>query len=262
MARLSKRQRKQHEQAEAILRQDVLTMDDREFVFKNWLPMASYDVGAAGVFFTPFDLAADFRIDAGTGRIIDLCSGIGMLAYWCRNFTWGSETPAELVCVEINPSFVEIGKKLLPEVTWINADVFDVPELDLGHFDTAIANPPFGNIRRHGKSAPRYTGNEFAYHVVDIASDIADHGAFIISQSAAPFNFSGVRCYERKEGREYKKFEEQTGIILEAGCGIDCSIHRDDWQGTSPAVEIVTTDFTEAREARKPAQAGLFDVAA
>ncbi len=262
MAKLTKSERKAHNQAEEILQKNILTEDEKEFVLKNWHPAASFDVGASGAFFTPFDLAADFRIDAGTGRIIDLCAGIGSLAYWVKNFPWGADAPTELICVEINPTYVEIGKKIVPEATWICANVFDILDMDLGHFDHAIANPPFGKVNRHGYASPRYSGADFAYHVLDIASEIADFGAFILPQGSAPFQLSGVPFYSRRESRAYLKFHEQTGIFLDAGAGIDTSLFRDQWKGTSPAVEIVCADFMEARDARKPAQIDLFEVAA
>lgn len=262
MAKLTKQQRKEHAQAQGLLRKDPLSEAERETIFKLWNPASDHDVGSSGSFFTPFDLAADFRIDAGNGRIIDLCAGIGMLGYWCLNFPWDSQSHVELVCIEINPAFVEIGKKLLPQATWICANVFDVPELNLGHFDMAIANPPFGRVNRHGHTAPRYSGSEFSYHVIDIASDLADYGAFIIPQSTAPFRYSGVPCYERQDHRAYKNFQDQTAIELDAGVGIDTSQFRDQWKGTRPAVEIVCADFTEARTKRIPDQHELFDLAA
>ncbi len=261
MAKLTKTERKYHAQAEEVLKKDTLSESDKEFVLQHWHPAASFDVGASGAFFTPFELAKDFRIDAGQGRIIDLCAGIGSLAYWVRNFTWGADEPAELVCVEINPAYVEIGKKIVPEATWICGNVFDVPEMDLGHFDHAIANPPFGKVNRHGRTAPRYQAAEFAYHVIDIASDIADHGAFILPTGSAPFQYSGVQCYRRCESRNYLTFEEQTGISMDAGVGIDTSLFIDQWKGTKPAVEIVCADFTDARDVRQPAQFNLFEAA-
>lgn len=261
MAKLTKAERKAHNQAEEILQKETLTEDEKEFVLKNWHPAANFDVGASGAFFTPFDLAKDFRIDAGTGRIIDLCAGIGSLAYWVQNFPWGSGKSTELTCIEINPAYVEIGRKIVPEATWICANVFDVLEMDLGHFDNAIANPPFGHVNKHGHSAPRYTGSDFAYHVIDIASEIAEAGAFILPRGSAPFQYSGVQYYRRCESRDYLKFNEQTDIYLDAGVGIDTSIFADQWKGTKPIVEIVTCDFNEAREARKPAQFNLFEAA-
>ena len=114
-------------------------------------------------------------------------------------------------------------------------------------------------MNRYGQTAPRYSGSEFTYHVMDIASDIADHGAFIVPQGVAGFRYSGVQCYQRAENNQYRAFVEQTGISLEAGCGIDTSLFRNDWKGTSAAVEIVCADFIEAREIRAPKQASLFD---
>lgn len=49
-------------------------------------------------------------------------------------------------------------------------------------------------------------------------------------------------------------FREQTGLALEPNCGIDTSIYRDEWHGTSPQVEIVCCDFYET--ALKPWQPG------
>ncbi|MEM6617579.1 MAG: hypothetical protein AAF619_13740, partial [Pseudomonadota bacterium] len=65
-------------------------------------------------------------------------SGLG---YWLQYFPWCGTRETELVCVEINPAFVEIGKKMIPEATWICADVFDVLDIELGHFDCAVSNP-------------------------------------------------------------------------------------------------------------------------
>lgn len=134
--------------------------------------------------------------------------------------------------------------------------------MNLGHFDHAISNPPFGRLNRNGLRAPRYTGADFAYHVMDIAADIADFGAFILPRGSAPFQFSGAQYYRRRESRDYLKFKEQTGISLEAGVGIDTSIFIDDWKGVKPAVEIACCDFMEAREDRKSPQDDLFAQAA
>lgn len=262
MAKLTRQEQKLHQEAQDLLRKADLTDDEQEIIFKQWFPSADHNISVSGAFFTPFELAGELRIDAGSGRIIDLCAGIGTLAYWCLRYPWELGAQNELVCIEINPTFVEIGKKLLPQATWICADVFDVPNMELGHFDKAIANPPFGRISRHGRSAPRYNGSEFVFHVLDIASDIADYGAFIIPQGIAPFRYSGVQRYQEQAPSTYTAFKEQTAIELDAGCGIDTSLFQDQWKGTKPAVEIVCADFIEARERRIPAQKDLFSFAA
>jgi hypothetical protein len=250
--KLTRTERGLHERAETLLQQAMLTDDECESVLRHWHPGHAFDVGASGAFFTPFELAREFRIDAGQGRIIDLCAGIGSLAYWCLNHPWASGIDVEMVCVELNPTFVEIGKKLVPDATWICADIFDAGDMGLGSFDIAISNPPFGRINRRGKNAPRYRGSHFEYHVIDIASELADVGAFIVPQTSAPFRFSGRRGFERAEHGKYQAFHDQTAIELDGGVGIDTSLFQDQWKGASPQVEIATTDFTQARASRMP----------
>ncbi|MBI5940132.1 MAG: methyltransferase [Caulobacterales bacterium] len=259
MSKLSKAQYRTHQQACDLLTKDRLTEDDRWFVLENWQESARHVNSQAGAFFTPPMLARDFAIETCGPRIIDLCAGIGMLAFMAWNKSdWGRQ-PIELVCVEQNPDYVEVGRKVLPEATWIVGDIFALP--NLGHFDCAIGNPPFGATPRAG-TGPRYRGRAFEYHVIDVASDIADWGTFIIPQTSAPFRYSGQPHYEWRPGETYEAFRKQTGIELGANCGIDCDFHKDGWRGVAPTVEIVTADFQLAREARRPAQVDLFEAVA
>jgi predicted RNA methylase len=248
MSKLTKPQAKAHAAAVALLAKDVLTIDDKIFVLENWNEGANHVNGSAGAFFTPHGLARDFAIDAYGGRTVDLCAGIGALAF---SVFWRSEwnrdrdqAPKQIVCIERNPDYVAVGRKILPEATWICADVFEVDYKALGHFGCAIANPPFGATPRAGKG-PRYTGKAFEYHLIDLASDIADYGAFIIPQMSAPFQFSGVQCYGERKGAGYQQFAEQTGVHLEPGCGVDCNFYREDWKGVAPSVEIVCANFED-----------------
>lgn len=254
MSKLTKAQAKAHQAATDLLRKDFLTEDDRWFVLENWQESATHINSTAGAFFTPCGLARDFNIEVTGPRILDLCAGIGALAFMAWNKSmWGRE-PVEIVCVELNPDYAAVGRKILPEATWIVADIFDLP--DLGHFDCAISNPPFGAIKRQGK-APRFTGREFEYHVIDIASDLADYGVFILPQMSAPFIYSGHPHYEVRESDNYRAFSKATGIELGSNCGIDTSYYRDDWRGVAPSVEIVTTDFLEAGARRTPVLSGI-----
>lgn len=250
MAHLTKAQTKAHKAAVELLAKEVLTYDEREFVLNNWHEAAHHVNGAAGAFFTPLDLAWDFGIDAGGGRVIDLCAGIGALAFAVyhrgRN---GGEAP-KVVCVEVNPEYVAVGRKVLPEATWIEGDVFALQ--DLGFHDVAIANPPFGPVRRSG-SGPRYTGPEFELQLIDLAADIARRGVFIIPTGSAPFAYSGVQCYREVSTPRTQRFLDQTKIRLDVGCGVDCAYHREAWKFNPPAVEIVCADFEEAAELRKAA---------
>src|SRR5262249_47611369 len=89
-------------------------------------------------------------------------------AYYHRDAFFRRGTQLEIVCIEQNPDYVTVGKKVLPEATWICANVLDLPA-SLGRFDCAIANPPFGRIKSTG-AAPRYTGAEFEYSVSRLAA--------------------------------------------------------------------------------------------
>ena len=252
MGKLSKAEMKAHAEAETVLRKAALSEDEKDFVLENWHPAAENNVAAAGAFFTPMDLAADFALEPGQGRVIDLCAGIGGLSYWVqRRSRWRGEV--KLTCVEINPRFVEIGRKLLPEARWICADVLDwrdwwKDELEGGMFDWAIANPPFGRVvalsdRRGFKS--------FEFAVIDIASQIADNGVFILPQNSTSFRYSGRPCFERLTSGPGVEFEQRTGLFMDCGIGIDTSIYRDQWRGVAPLCEIVTLEFAEWRERRQ-----------
>lgn len=246
MAKLTKPQAKAHQQACDLLAKDILTPDEREFVMANWQESANHVNSAAGAFFTPHPLAMDFAFDVAGPRVIDLCAGIGTLSRGLLDRHPFDADKFEITCVEINPAYVEVGRKIVPEATWICADVFDVLGMDLGRFDTAISNPPFGRVKRsEGKGAPRYTGAEFEFHVIDIAVHLASSGTFIVPQMSAGFNYSGRSCYERQTSGKAVEFQDKFGLHFEAGCGVDTDLYRDDWHGVAPKVEIVCVDFED-----------------
>lgn len=260
MAKLSKAQAKAHEAAVDLLAKDVLSEDDKFFVLENWQESAEHINSIAGAFFTPWELARDFSIEVSGKRILDLCAGIGALSFLYRQSCLWERLEPEIVCIERNPAYAAVGRKILPQARWIEGDVFDLPA-DLGRFDFAIGNPPFGSTKRTGR-APRYTGDKFEYHVIDIASDLADYGVFIVPQMSAPFRYSGQQNYERTEHDHCKAFAAQTGIELGHSCGIDTSGYDKQWHGVSVSTEIVTVDFIEARKTRQPAQTDMFAEAA
>lgn len=248
MARLSKQQAKLHNEACALveLARD-LTEAEKDFVLENWQEAATATHNLDGAFFTPEGLARDLSIEVAGDRIIDLCAGIGRLAYGCRDLwgrRWNKQAARQIVCIEKNPDYVKVGKKILPEAEWICGDVLDVPGMDLGRFDTAISNPPFGSIKRSG-DAPGYKGRRFEYHVIAVASQIATLGAFIIPQMSAPFRYSGQPCYRDELDRDCAAFQQQTRIAMSCGAGFDTSIYLEEWRGVAPKVEIVTCDFSE-----------------
>jgi hypothetical protein len=246
--KLTKKQAQLHQEACALvaLARD-LSEDEREFVLDHWQESATSRNVLDGAFFTPADLASDLAIELRCAdKILDLCAGIGRLAWQNRDFygrRYFGEEPRELVCVEKNPAYVEVGRKVLPEARWICADVLDVPSLNLGRFDAAIGNPPFGTIARSG-NGPRYSGPLFEYHVIDVAAQVAKAGVFIVPQLSAPFRLSGVPFYTEELSEQYRRFAAETGINLTASC-IDTSMCIDEWRGVAPRTEVVLADFTE-----------------
>jgi phospholipid N-methyltransferase len=277
MAKLTKQERRLHGEACALLEKDVLTYDDKLVVLERWQESANHINSAVGAFFTPQSLARGVALETCGRKIIDLCAGIGSLAfaYHLRTLSHLSgREQIEITCVESNPDYIVVGKKLLPQATWIQADVLNLPA-DIGHFDCAISNPPFGNVWS-ACPAPRVARGPFEYKVIDIASGIADYGVFLIPQGSAPFRLSGVRCFEYDhESEAYKRFMKQTGITLEPNCGIDTSGSVKEWHGgLTVSTEIVLADFEALRRARRedveiinadviePAQAELFPIAA
>ncbi|MBF6393920.1 methyltransferase [Nocardia farcinica] len=272
MGKMTKQQEKLHAEALALVDLDRdLTEDEKSFVLDNFQEMSTAANSTHGAFFTPAGLAQDFSVEltGRFGRLIDLGAGIGRLSHGCRN-RWAGDPEREFVCVERNPDYVRVGRKILPEATWICGDILDVPDMGLGWFDVAIGNPPFGAIKR-SKNAPGCTSRKFEYHVIAVAAQVADYGVFIIPQMSAPFDYSGKPYYQDGTGgREYDKFVRETGIVLEPNCGTDTSSHQEDWHGVSPATEIVTVDFTACNLAVAPAgakgelvqQIGLFEAAA
>lgn len=255
MAKLTRNQSTRHNSAVRRLNKDRLTFEDQEFILQHWQEAAHHINGDDGAFFTPMGLAWDMALEIQGPRILDLCAGIGALAFAAYHHgSYGRTNPRQIVCVEKNPDYIAVGRKLLPEATWIQGDVFNLPPdflAQYGPFDTVIGNPPFGKLKA-SRAAPRYKGGEFELSVIDLASDYAPYGVFIIPQMSSPFAYSGQPFYKRRETLKSVAFYKQTGIDLEAGCGVDCSFYRDDWHGVCPTVEIVCADFDQARQRRRP----------
>ena len=169
------------------------------------------------------------------------------------------EIPHEIVLVEYNEDYCEVARKLLPQAEVINGSIYDpvlIAELTTRGFRTVVSNPPFGTVSKpKGASGPRYKGDAH-YEAIDIASDLADNGVFILPHQACPFAYSGRQNFIRVDNDRYEKFSKTTGIELELGASTDTSVLTP-FRSTTITVEIVEADFLEARERRKPAQAEL-----
>lgn len=248
MSRLSKKQIAEHRRAIALLAQERLNDDEREFVLDNWQESANHINSAAGAFFTPGSLARSTVCYAsGAETIVDLCAGIGCLGLWAW---WWSAGKAKVTCVEVNPDYVAVGRKLFPEATWICGSVEELS----GSYDCAIANPPFGKTAKI--NGPRYSGED-DLAVVDIAADLARWGVFILPAMSVPFEYSGKPSYRERPSAKFDRFHAATGILLQCE-STDAACAKDDWRGVSPSVEVCSVDFEEWRAMRARAEMPLF----
>lgn len=263
MAKLTRLQRKQHLAAVEILKKDALTEDEKEFVFNHWHEGAQSMNGEAGAFFTPLEMAYEFAYDCGGDSedqrtYIDLCAGIGVLAYALKVRYPQS---ARMVCIEVNPEYVEVGKKLVPEAEWYCLDVMDNDALiSLGHFHTAVSNPPFGLVSSmRGQKASCYSGAEGEYKVISQGGLVADSGTFILPQQSAGFRYSGANYYERDESSKYKKFSNQTGLSIDAGMGFDTTAEgMGNFKDVSLVVEFGHVDYDDYEIVEKVGTLDLF----
>jgi hypothetical protein len=256
--KLTKEETKRHDEALALLAKERLHPGDEEFVFEHYHPGANHNVGANGVFFTPVDLANDLSVFSkrpgkGKTRFMDLCAGIGVLTYHLlQTHGWPHvEGDTEYVCIELNPTFVEVGKTLVPQATWICADIFDEGLWrELGIFTFGVSNPPFGHTKK--SASTKWLGFKGDNDLM-VAELIYRHcesgGILILPQTSTPFKYSGSPgfqqlkpdCYADKLKRFFKANPDVT-----MSCGsVDTSYYNEQWKGVAPRVELVELSYPE-----------------
>lgn len=256
--KLTRTQRQAHQKAIDILNSgNAHKYDERQAVIERYHEGAQHNNAAASAFFTPFDMAFHLALNVENGgKLLDLCSGIGALTVGILNH---GQSFDEIVMLEINPDYCDVARKLVPQAEVIQGSIYDqvlIDELKSRGFRTVVSNPPFGTISKpQGARGPRFKG-EVHYEAIDIASDLADYGAFILPQMACPFTYSGKRGYQEIENSRYEAFSKATGINLEIGVAVDTTV-LGKFRNTPIVVEIVTSDFKEARSQREPKQREL-----
>lgn len=132
-----------------------------------------------------------------------------------------------------------IGRRVLPEATWICGDLLEVPDMDLGVFDCAISNPPFGAVARSSDAAA-YRPRQFEYHAIAAAARVAKRGIFIVPRASIHETHPSQRT------ADCLRFTHETGIELET-TWMDADAWRDQWGGPSPRVTVVSAEFRHPR---------------
>lgn len=254
MAKLTKSQSRAHDAACALLAGGTALNEDQVVdIIDNWHEGASHMNTSASAHFTPYELARHAALEVAGPRVLDLCSGIGTLSVAIDIM---HDHRTEIVMVEINPEYAAVARRLLPRAEVIVGSIYDkglTSELAQRRFTTCISNPPFGTFSKGaGQKAPRYDGGNAHYDCIDIASDLADAGVFILPQAAVPFRYSGRQRYEALktgDNPRYDRFLEQTDIELQANLGIDTSV-LPGFRDVGIVTEISTVDFVAARQRR------------
>jgi hypothetical protein len=54
---------------------------------------------------------------------------------------------------------------------------------------------------------------------------------------------SGAQYYQSVDNSKFGKFFAETGIDIEAGCGIDTTVHQDAWNQVNIVTEIACCEF-------------------
>lgn len=251
------------------LDQPTLTPDDAIYVMENYHEGTSCDVAGAAAHFTPPDMAYDHALFVHKSgcHIVDISAGIGMLSFACMIRNYYGPPIKSVTLLELNPTYVEIGKRVVGalsayneshsviDINWIQGNVFDqqvwlsattlVPG---GIWDSAISNPPFGNMSKEDRQLAtpwmNYTGKR-DIACIELAMRYTKGGYYILPPGSVDFRYSGARYFERvpcKELDRLRKANPDRFLATEA-TSVDGSYYRDQWRATTITTESVELNF-------------------
>lgn len=260
MGKITKQQIKYHEQTEEMLwgGDKKLTYDEVAFCLEHWDPRALVGKQVANnqAYFTPLPLALDaFRHVGGDGRqVVDIGAGIGRLAYAVLCANWWDRRQVRVTAVELNAEYVTVGRRLLPEVTWVQGDMYDVALWQsLPCFDEAISNPPFGQVLTDCDTGWIGYRGPAGLMAAAIGLQVARLGvAMILPQMQTPFRYSGApsgsNVYTDNHTGYLKRFLAQRPALEWHHISLDTEHpnYKSGWRGASPVVETVTLNDPDA----------------
>jgi predicted RNA methylase len=255
MRKLTREERQLHDRAEDLLwgSDKPLTHDEVQYVYQNWLPYASHAVEVSAAFFTPLDMARVVAIYAPqSGRVLDLAAGIGVLSYAMMSRQNYGGAPVmgaykEIVAVEVNEGYIRVGKRLLPDVTWVQGNALEMSLwLELGRFDGAVSNPPFGRVLGNSTIDTRWLSYRGANDLMfaEIALRVAPAVTMILPTMSVPFEYQTRDGYfSHRERGEWTKFQKALPGAVCNPSSWPTAEWDDQWRGAKPATEIVTLEL-------------------
>ena len=246
MSRLPKHQEQNHLKAVDILTQEHLTLEDRVFVLNAWTPRYYGRPELKGAFFTPTGLAQSVAQEVpGGSNVLDLCAGIGSLAFWYQQ----EHPEASITCVERDPLYASVGRKVVPEAVWIEGDMFDESVWEAAcsrrrTFDLCLTNPPFGFTTEH-PGWMNYCGS-LELMALEIGLRMADAVTAILPQSSLPFAYSNsgspAHFYPFPRGEwtgKVKDFFAKNPHVHLSPHALNCGPFWGQWDGGASAVDLV-----------------------
>lgn len=240
--KLSKIETKDHQIIDGLIKQKgPLTLVEKEFILDKFLPHSIDNSTKSGAFFTPQSIAQELSVtcDCDGDTVLDLAAGIGSLSYGLVSC---GRRPKRLLCVEMNPEFVEIGKKIVPDAEWVQGDIFQektFARLRNTKFNWVVSNPPYGQQLKDRDWL--YYNGASELMAVEVALRLANDGIFIIPQSSVPWRDSGVAFHQERNdiGGSLKKFMDVNADVQFLSTSIDMSVFGKDWKGGLSKVEMV-----------------------
>ncbi|MBP8057106.1 MAG: methyltransferase [Chloroflexi bacterium] len=265
MSKITRSQLKLHEQAEQLLwgSDTPLTHDEVAFCLEHWDPraLAGKHVAKNQAYFTPLPLAMDTALYVGGEgrRVVDIGAGIGRLAHGvlCAN-RWS--TQVQVTAVELNAEYVKVGQRLLPEVTWVQADFYDQATwLALPQFDEAISNPPFGDVVTDCDTDWLGYRGPAGLMAAAIGLKVTRLGiTMILPQTYTPYRFSGrvpgQNIMARTHLRALEQFMAKHPQMDWGHLSLDAEYpdYKGGWRGASPVVEIVALTDQDVERLTRP----------
>jgi predicted RNA methylase len=171
-----------------------------------------------------------------------MCAGIGGLTFAARMRDYYHKDIRHSVCIERNPKFCEIDKRLVPKAEWICGDIFDKGIWDdiksrYGKINCVLSNPPFGKVTKTDADR-KYTGSEIDMAAIEVALTVCKGRIdFILPHGSVDWVTSGVPYYRRVDCRKTSKLKKDIGEFYMDGSDVDTTTYE--FKGTNIRVECV-----------------------